>query len=221
MQVPRRAKLAAPAFPILRSWNTTNAPSTGAVARYLTEKCQFARQPWQNVHPPNSTGQRQSGVVFLYRTSSAPLPIQICEYVGLTPARYGREARLEGRPPCRPGFWRGLIGPRWGAGEWAPTEQRPPVRFRGALTRQIEMGLNSRDEGPSTSQFYQEPASLPPEGHSIAERADRRREEYVGAGFSTRVWHARYRLGGWSRFLFPKRAFRRGGCFGHDLPSVA
>jgi hypothetical protein len=52
MQVPRRAKLAALAFLILRSWNTTNAPSAGAVAKYLTEKCQFARQPWQMfIHP--------------------------------------------------------------------------------------------------------------------------------------------------------------------------
>ena len=71
------------------------------------------------------------------------------------------------------------------------------------------MDDKDRDGGSSTSQFYTEPASLPLETHSIAERADRRREECVGAGFSTRGWHARYPHGGSSRFLFRGSAFRR------------
>ena len=45
-------------------------------------------------------------------------------------------------------------------------------------------------------QVFRGLAALPPEAHSIAGKVDLLREECAAEGFSTRVWHARYPLGG-------------------------
>ena len=71
LRAPHRAKQVNHAFPILRSGNTTNAPSAGAVARYSAWKYLLVRQPCKkfNYLTPSVNGKVTPFWLFLIRSA--------------------------------------------------------------------------------------------------------------------------------------------------------